>query len=159
MAGKYGNALSFDAADDVVSVGRDVIGTGASTISAWLYLGGYGEGGYGMISTNGPVTLFLAGWDSLLAFSGDNFAHQTISASNSVPLNQWVFVAVTRTSSGSANFWVNGVRSGTADQASGTPVAGSGLMIGSGFDGDDTIDGRRGTFHGIDPSAKGTDHA
>jgi hypothetical protein len=54
------------------------------------------------------------------------------SGSN-LSLNKWQHVAVTRSSNGTTNYYINGILSGTANQNSGTPKAGtSNTLIGNG---------------------------
>ncbi len=140
-AGKYGNAISFDGTNDYVLLSSSVFGVGAGTITAWIYLKSYGTGGYGYIFDNAATRLMLVGWDAKLAFSS-NASTVGVSASNSILLNQWVFVAVTRSDSGTANFYVNGALNGTANQNSGTPGAGfSSPRIGNYYFGGNNYDG------------------
>ena len=59
------------------------------------------------------------------------------TADNSITLNQWQHIAVTRAADGTANFYINGQPSGTPDQDSGTPVAGTtNVVIGNRLAGD-----------------------
>jgi hypothetical protein len=140
--GKIGQALNFDNVDDNVSISKDLLGTSSSTIAAWIYAKGYGEGGYGNVVANGYTSFALVGWDAKLYFTSDNSSHQTVSASNSLPLNQWVFVAVTRTKTGITNFYINGALNGAPNQNSGTPFTiYNSTFIGNSINGNSTFDG------------------
>jgi hypothetical protein len=139
--GKYGNALNFNGSAGLVSINKDIIGSGATTISAWVYLNGYGQGGYGYILANGPAQFYTVGWDKKLAFTGNYNSNVLISASNSIQLNQWVHVTITRDNLGTANVYINGTLNGTANQSSGTPQAGGSSAIGNAPSGSQTFNG------------------
>jgi len=129
--GKVGSgALSFDGTNDYVSAPSNIIGTGAMTLTAWIYAKSYGSNGYARIIDNGAASLFLVDWDSKLAFQGYWSSPTIVSNSGSIPLNQWLFVALTRTSSNTASFYINGALSGTPGQDAGTANAGSNTIIG-----------------------------
>ncbi|MFK5283832.1 LamG-like jellyroll fold domain-containing protein, partial [Lacticaseibacillus paracasei] len=56
----------------------------------------------------------VRGGSNRLEFSNDFFGTPIAgSADNSIKLNQWNFVSVTRNSAGQVTFYVNGVLSGT----------------------------------------------
>lgn len=60
------------------------------------------------------------------------------SAINAIKIGSWALCMVTRTSTGVANFYINGVLSGTANQASGTPTASTvNIRTGSTYTGTD----------------------
>jgi len=120
-------AYDFDGADTKIDTGSEWIGTQAVTISAWIYTDGYGEGGNGNILTNGKIDFDLTSVPSL-RFSSNGGATQVLSG-NTTLLSTWVHVLITRTAAGVANFYVNGVLSGAANQASGDPVAGTTHVI------------------------------
>ena len=76
-----------------------------------------------------------------LAFRSDG-ATTINSADNSITLQKWQHICVTRTAAGIANIYINNVLSGSADQASGTPAAGTtNVFIGNRSAGDRTFDG------------------
>ena len=68
----------------------------------------------------------------------------TLAFSASVfQLNTWYHIVCTSTDIGIANFYIDGVLSGTANQNSGTPTAGTtNIIIGNRNAGDRTFDGR-----------------
>jgi hypothetical protein len=138
------SALNFDGAlasgDDVISAGADFIGTGTDSVSVWIYPESLGEGGFGYIFTNGMSNLKVyTGNQVRLSSDGSTEAN---SASSAFSLDQWAHVVATRTADGTANIYINGVLSGSANQASGTPAAGSTVLIGNNAASTRTFDGR-----------------
>ncbi len=135
VPGKVGQALSFDGVDDYVDVGAsDWLGTGDLTISAWIYPKSHGENGNGSIIDNRKLVfgMYDTAGANTIVISSDADATYAKSANGSVPFNKWTHVIATRSSSGVANLYVNGVLSGSANQNSGTPAAGSlGVQIGN----------------------------
>ncbi len=145
---QHGNAnlaYLFDGANTRINTGSDWLGVTTATISAWIYINSYGEGGnYGRIFSNSK-TEFSVYNSGALQFRSDG-ASSPFSG-NSISLNQWYYVTVTRTSAGIANFYVNGVQSGTANQSSGTPAAGTtNVIIGNNNNPTNTFDGRIADF-------------
>ena len=138
--GVANSALDFDGANTKIDCGSDFIGTSACTIEAWIYLDGWGEGGVssqlGRILDNGNCKLtvnsdYLSPNNNLLFQSITGAETVARSAANSLSLNQWYHIVVTRTSANPAlaNLYINGVLSGTANQSSGTPTAGTTNVI------------------------------
>ncbi len=125
--GKIGQAGNFDGNNDVIKTTSDFIGTNDVTVTAWIKISSFTAGvNNTRIVNNGSFVFYPRLTGSTLAVSSDGLATNAVSANNAIALNQWVFVATTRASSGTANLYVNGVLSGTANQSSGTPVAGTG---------------------------------
>lgn len=147
VAGKVGaGALSFDGGNDRVGTGSDSIGTNAITISAWVFPETLGGNSSGNIVTNSKA-IFRIISVGRVQFSS-NFSTLAVSGINAYSLNNWTFLTITRDSSGISNIYANGVLTGTANQNSGVPVAGTvNVNIGNnindnqGFDG--TIDDLR----------------
>jgi hypothetical protein len=128
--GKIGQAMEFHGGTEYVDTGSDFISTNAITISAWVYGRSYGGSGQGRILDNGATVLKVPNTD-FFAFSSDGQVNAARSEFGSFGLNIWTHVVVTRTSTGIANFYINGVESGTANQNGGTPAAGTmNLLIG-----------------------------
>jgi hypothetical protein len=128
VAGRVGSgALNFDGSNDVVTMPSDVLGTGNITISAWVYPESFGGGSSARIAGNGQTYLKVGSFGSRFNFTSNAGAVVLNAADNSVVLNSWTHVAVTRQSDGTANIYINGVLSKTG--ASGTPVAGSNFTI------------------------------
>lgn len=135
------NVAEFDGDDDYVDCGSDFIGTLACTIVAWIRPVAWGESNQGRILDNATTVLSLLSTTSGLFFVSDG-ATIASSANSSITLHQWTQVAVTRTAAGVCNFYVNGILSGDADQASGTPAAGTtNVCIGNRTAQDRTFDG------------------
>jgi hypothetical protein len=122
--GKMGQALSFDKTNDRISFSSDFIGTGDRTFSAWIYARSEGSDAIPSIIENRKSIFFYDGYVPAISYTSDNvtFAQSAVGA---IAYNRWHFVAVTRTSAGVANIYVDGVLSGSANQSSGTPTAGS----------------------------------
>ena len=146
--GKVNGALEFDGAAHIIDTSSDMIADSAATITAWIYPTGWGEGTFGRIVDNtddGTAGLAFRITDATdsLRFGSDGGTTNVDSATNSIVLNTWTHVAVTRTVAGVANFYVNGALNGTADQPSGTPEAGTGnVKIGNRTAGDYTFAGK-----------------
>jgi len=142
-----GQAMVFDGADTKIDTGSDMIGTGAVTIAGWINPSGWGEGNRGRIINNGKFWIEVQESNkSLLITSDATFSPK--SANDSISLNQWQFVSVTRETDGTVNFYVGDtsttpVLSGTADQDSGTPVVEgtTNVIIGNNSGGSRTFDG------------------
>lgn len=131
--------LDFDGVDDALSNAADKIGTGDVTVVAVIKPTGWGGGSTGRIIDNGKLLFFIAntGVVSISSVGGASVS----SANGSISLNTSYIVTVTRTSAGIANIYINGVLSGTANQDSGTPVAGFDTYIGNRAAGDRGFDG------------------
>ena len=128
VQGRVGQAMNFDGVDDTVSTTSDFIGTSAGTYSAWVYARSEGDDtGYGFIVTNGGAVQFGLGLCAVktIGFTSNNASNVACGATASIAYKTWYFVTATRDSSGTANLYVNGVLSGTANQNSGTPQAGT----------------------------------
>jgi len=140
------NGALFNGSTSLIDTGTDMIGTKAITFMGWIKPYSYGEGTYGRIIDNGKFIFNTYSGDEKYYFTSN--ASATYSANNSVKLNTWQFVAVTRESDGTANFYIGDkstapALSGSANQDSGTPAAGStNLIIGNN-------DGATRTFDGI----------
>lgn len=104
--------------------------TGDLTILAWIKPFGWGEDGTGRILDNGKLKYgVIITNDRMFITSNSTLVY---SANNSIDLNKWQFIAVTRTSAGIVNHYINGILSGTPNQNSDTPVAAStNLFIGN----------------------------
>lgn len=120
----------------------DLIGTGNVTIFVVIKPMGAGGSNAGRIIDNSKCLLKMNG-ATQLTFSSDAVAEAASAASSIVAGTAYV-VIVTRTSAGVANIYINGVLSGSADQASGTPAAGTPTYIGN------NAAGARGFYGDID---------
>lgn len=132
----------FNGSTSKINLGCDFIGIKPIAISCWIYLDGWGEGNTGRIITNNKLSYYLGGGGLYLAFNSDG-SSSIYSAINSLSLGQWFYVVVTRTSTGLATHYVNGIQSGNANQNSGTPEAGTtNVIIGNNNAQISTFDGR-----------------
>ncbi|MHC4617204.1 MAG: LamG domain-containing protein [Planctomycetota bacterium] len=131
--------------DDYVDCGTDFIGNGPCSIAGWIRPFGWGEyvaAGQGRIIDNGSTYFFVAGSTlKYLGFTSNNSSGAN-SATSSIALHERQHVVVTRTLEGRANFYVNGLLSGTPDQDSGTPIkATNNLLIGTNAGSTKTFEG------------------
>ena len=125
-------ALDFDGVDDVMSNSTDLIGTGDITVYAVIKPQGWGGVSAGRIISNEQFVFKVDGNGGAGRFALISNASTTaVSANSSITLNTAYVLAATRTAAGVTNLYINGSLSGTADQSSGTPVAGSPTYIGN----------------------------
>jgi len=143
-----GKGWTFNGTSSLINTGSDFIGTTACTIMGWIYPTGWGEGGIaGHIIGNGKCALLITSADAgggLLnnARLYSDGVNKALSAANSIILNKWNHITGTRTADGTANIYINGVLSGTANQASGTPEVGANnIIVGNILAGDKTFAG------------------
>jgi hypothetical protein len=120
-------AISLDGVDDEITVTNDIIGTGDVSISAWIKVAGC-QTSYCAIVGNGKTILQFDPAYNRINFT--NNLYGLVATSPAIFLNQWMHVAVTRTSGGNAIIYING--SQAASGSAGTPAAGSGTLIGNG---------------------------
>ena len=135
-------AQLYDGADSKLDTGSDLTGTKDVTLAAWVKVYSYGEGSNGMIFNNGKLYLsaFLTG--NRFINTSDGAVTFGVAADDSIILNVWQLICITRTSSGATNFYVDGVLSGSANQDSGTPAAGTtNIIIGNNNGQTETFDG------------------
>lgn len=136
LAGITGDALTKS-----LYKASDIIGTGDVTLFFVIKPRGWGGSNTGRIIDNTKFLLYVNTTSSRLNASSDGTA-TAVSAASSIALNTGYVIAVTRTSAGTTNFYIGGSLSGTADQAGGTPVAGSSTYMFNnaggtlGYDGD-----------------------
>ncbi len=138
-------SLLFDGTNDALVKTGDVIGAGDVTISTVINARGWGGGGLGKIIANNKFYLDIShSTDSVRVISdGSQIA---ASATSSIVLSTSYVISITRTSAGVTNFYINGALSSTADQSSGTPIAGSDTYIGNRSTGTMAFDGSIGTI-------------
>ncbi|HEY4478915.1 MAG TPA: LamG-like jellyroll fold domain-containing protein, partial [Candidatus Paceibacterota bacterium] len=133
VPGKIGQGLKFDGVNDYVKISSDIIGTTALTITAWIKpTASTLSVGTGRIVTNGNVTIFKLASSNRLSFTSNN-SNTAVSATNALSgtANTWQFISVTRNESGTANIYLNGTLTGTANQNSGSPIVGTDFEIGA----------------------------
>ena len=133
---KYGGiTVTYDAATTKIDCGSQLIGTGNVSISSWVSASGFGEGNTGTIATNGKFALRINSTSSRVNLSYDSATYAN-SATSSITTSgaPWYHIAATMASTGgnSGNIYINGVLSGSANQAVGTAAGGStNLIIGN----------------------------
>jgi hypothetical protein len=127
--GIIGQSIKCDGVDDNLLLTSDPIGTGQVTISMWINPKSFASSGLGTMIW-GNTTRFRINSENgkRLQFTSDSFTTSAFSDTNSIPLNKWSHVVVTRDATNQVNFYINGSLSGTPDQTSGTP---SGSTVGS----------------------------
>jgi hypothetical protein len=124
-AGKIGGAANLDGVDDRVDIAGDPLGTGAMTFSVWIYARSTSNVPAIVSSGAFPDTqLFVQPLlNNALGFTHDGGASAALS--NAIHLNTWQHIVVVRDASNQITFYVDGVQSGTANQAIGKPTEGS----------------------------------
>jgi len=113
----------FDGVDDIVTSEFDSVVAKACTIMVWLRPTAV-DATTRRVLSNGKLDLSMV--NNNLAFSSDYYT-TTASSGACLYAGKWVFAAVTRTAANPSvvNFYINGVKSGVANQSSGNPAAGS----------------------------------
>ncbi len=101
------------------------------TISAEIFMIGWGESNFGRILTSGDLYFLVGSGSEHLRITRDN-ATSAVSANNSLVLNTKYHVLITSTADGaSTNLYINGVLSGTANQDAGTSNSATTYYIGN----------------------------
>ena len=121
--GKRGE-LIYEGSTASTDWGSDFIGVSDVTVIGWIKARSLGGDSAGKLFDNGKFLLSVT-TGNLLRLTSNNNANTVDSENNSVSLNEWIHVAVTRTSDGIANIYIDGQLSGSPNQDSGTPVAGT----------------------------------
>jgi len=120
--------------------------TGDKSFIAWIKPYSLGESSVGRIFNNTKLDILIQATNKVSISSElSTYVH---SANSSVKLGLWQLIVITRNSAGDeTNIYINGVLSGSADQDSGTPVAGSNIIIGNST-------GQTQTFYGLIGNAR-----
>ena len=119
--------------------------TGDKSFIAWIKPYGLGEGGFGRIFNNSKLLMWIEAAGSFAILKARSDGSTVVQSASGVisASHIWWLIILTRTASGVSNFYVNGILSGTADQAGGTPVAGTtNILIGN-------SNGNDRTFYGL----------
>lgn len=123
-----------------VDCGTDWLGTGAITLSIWLKRVQKQGTSNVRLFDNGTTYMSFGGvtsgsaTSSKIVFVSDGSADGVGNAKSGdiTNITNWNHYVVTRNASGTCNFYVNGILSGSANQASGTPgAATTNLIIGN----------------------------
>jgi len=116
--------MLFDGSSSKVDCGEPHDLTGDITAVTWFKP--YSYINYNRIVGNGKFVV--------MAHSSQLYGQSDGSTSHIISLdvlNKWTMLVCVRKSSGLMSFYINGVLSGAADQDSGTPTAGTNIIIGS----------------------------
>lgn len=134
----------FNGTTDMLDLWSEFVGVLGVTVLLWVKPLSWGEDGVsGRLLDNGKLVMAVYGsTHQSLYCSSDGGATGVYSASSSVALSAWQSVAITRDNDGAVNFYVDGVLSGTANQNSGTPTAGTtNVIVGNNNAGDKSFYG------------------
>jgi len=143
-------AMFFDGADSKLDCGSYDDLTGDKSFIAWIKPYGLGEGGFGRIFNNSKLLMWIEAAGSFAILKARSDGSTVVQSASGVisASHIWWLIILTRTASGVSNFYVNGILSGTADQAGGTPVAGTtNILIGN-------SNGNDRTFYGLIGNAR-----
>lgn len=138
-------AARFNGTTSLINTGSDFIGTKPVTICGWVKNNTYGASNAGRLLDNARLYYWVS-ISSNVKLTSDA-GTEVSSVSNSILLNKYYFIATTRKADGKVTFYIGDQRtapalSGTADQNSGTPVAGTtNVIIGNRSDGIRTLNG------------------
>lgn len=138
-------SADFNGTTSLIDTGSDLIGTKAVTVCGWIYPRSIGEI-EGRILDNGKTVLNVV-TAGRFGFYSNAFTNIALSASFAWSNNNLKFILITRTATGVVNFYIGDLSnapslSGTANQNSGTPVAGTtNVIIGNNSDATRTFDG------------------
>jgi len=136
------NSITFNGTTSKIDCGADTVGVGNVTAMCWCNPVGFGENNNGRFLDNGKFIFKVNSVNATFGIISDGVTTTAVGATNSIVLDTDVFLAGTRTSAGVVNLYKNGVLSGSADLASGTPEAGStNLFIGNNNAVDRTFNG------------------
>lgn len=122
--------IEFDGVDDALVKAVDLIGVGDATIVAVIKPRGFGGASTGRVVSNGKTYVYVNDTNDCINVTS-NDSTIVVSATNSIVLNSSYIIIVTRSAAGLINIYINGTLSGSADQSSGTPVAGSDTYVGN----------------------------
>ena len=117
-------AISFDGVNDGVVCPTEVIGAGARSVSAWVYVRTYGGAGYGRIVDNGKAAFYVGGPSTQLRTMCDG-ATEARSEGASMRADGWHHVCTTWDADGNVHFYVDGIESVGTVTNGGTPAAGT----------------------------------
>jgi hypothetical protein len=125
------NAIDFNGITSKLDAGNYNSLIGNKTVIFWAKLRSAGDGGFGRILDNSSFVMYTE-TNRTLSFSRNALSSNISSASSAFNYYKNFMVVVTSTSAGVGNIYINGVLSGTANQAGGTPLAGTtNLLVGN----------------------------
>jgi len=118
--GKVGGALDFDGSNDYVDLGTSLANNlGDATVSAWVYVQGGSGTWRSILEKNKIVGFGLNSGNGLhLNFgNGSGWGGAGVNSASTVPMNQWVHVAGTRSGS-TVTLYIDGVSGATGSNSS-----------------------------------------
>jgi len=118
-------AMNFNGTSSILNCGNYDSLVGDKTIVAWYFYNPYSTMPAPRLIDNGKLYIYSSYSDPRYWYMTSNGSTTVSSGIMTSPVGRWKQIVVTRTSTGVANFYIDGVLSGTANQASGTPVAGT----------------------------------
>lgn len=124
-------AMKFNGSTSKIDCGSYDTLVGDKTFVVWIgkiLIELIPPGSYYTIFSNNNVLLRIRKNNRIVYFSSNGFS--TLATGWAITGELFNQIIVTRTSVGIANIYINGILSGTANQSSGTPVAGSNINIG-----------------------------
>lgn len=122
------DGLVFNGSDSVVSLTGSNGLSGDLTICARVFVKSGGVQNFGRIFSNLNTNLIISSNVVLLNRSNSSFM-----SSGSIAYSNWYNITVISTSTGVTNFYINGILSGTANQNTGAPIAGTAWYIGNNY--------------------------
>jgi hypothetical protein len=133
------DVVELDGVDDYIDCGAVPNTTADLTIAAWIYLRNWTYNG--RILDNGATRFYCNA--QLRAIQLDSFTTDGANSElDSLQLNKWIHVAVTRTAGGSENFYIDGEPSAARNQQIDPSfIPTSHLYIGNRADGQRPLDG------------------
>lgn len=132
------NAMRFNGTTSKISSGSYDTLVSDISISSWINPKSLGEGSAGMLINNGQFNVGINATNNRISVTSNN---STVIYSGTNTLRNNLHLGISRTSAGVTNIYINGILSGTANQASGTPVAGGDITIGNNTGASATWDG------------------
>ena len=133
---------TFDGSTTKIDTGSAWMPVGDISVGGWFYAIGWGESAEGHILADGKLYIDIEDSGDRFVVSSDGGGTFKNSANSSVALTTWTYFFVTRTLAGLVNIYLNAVLSGTANQTSGTPAAGTtNVIIGNRDTDNRTFDG------------------
>lgn len=120
VAGRSGQALSFDGATAYVQGNTSIIGAGAESVCTWIKQSSFVSTANAIVA-NTKFIFFTSSTNNTLGLTSDGTTN-AVSATNAIVNGIWQFVCGTRSASGATNLYINAALSGSANQTSGTPT-------------------------------------
>lgn len=118
-------AMNFNGTSSKLDCGNYNTLVGDKTFIVWYFYKPYSVIPAPRFIDNGKLYIYTSYSDPRYWYVTSNGSTTVASGIITSPVATWKQLVITRTSTGITNFYVNGASSGTANQSSGTPVAGT----------------------------------